>query len=119
MRSLRTAILAVLCITLADGCASAPKPSAQQIVTDRESAALTPSINRAKTRYKGVVMGSDIQANTLVISVDSEGLSQMDYDKEDALIAGLLDDWKRAWSANHHGKHAKLALKFQNYYGQA
>ncbi len=109
----------MLSATLLIGCASAPKPSARQVATDREAAALAPSIARAKSRYKAVVMGSDIHADTLVISVDSEGLSQMDSDKEDALIAGLLTDWKRVWLQNHRGKHATLLLKFQNYYGQA
>lgn len=111
-------MLAAFWVALLSGCGSSPKPSPQQVILNRETAALQPSIDRAKTRYKSVVMGSDIQSNTLVISIDAEGFSEMDSDAEDALIANLLADWKRVWLKNNPGKHAKLVLKFQNYYGQ-
>ncbi|MEO6913799.1 MAG: hypothetical protein ABI182_07260 [Candidatus Baltobacteraceae bacterium] len=118
MRNVRTLVSAVLTLALAAGCTSNPKPSAQQAIVDRETAAIAPSVARAKTRYKSVVMGSDIRGSTLLISIDAEGLSEMDTDAEDGLLAGFLTDWKRVWLKANPGKHAKLVVEFQNYYGQ-
>lgn len=71
-----------------------------------------------KTKYKDVVMGTDVKGHTLLVYVDVNNLYSMDENSEDAMKADALSRWKAAWSAAHPDEHAKLDLSFRDYYGK-
>lgn len=63
-------------------------------------------------------MGVDAKGTTLQVSADAEKWSEQDENSEAALKVRMLDAWVKTWSAHHPHAHAKLTVRFHNYYGE-
>jgi hypothetical protein len=109
--TLRNPILGAALALLLAACASQQSPA--QRVESIERAAMTP----LKTQYPDVIMGFDFHGTSVDVSVDINAMDQMDDDKEDAMRAAALRDWRNAWLQAHPHGHAKLTMRIINFRG--
>lgn len=108
----RNAAPALLALALAACAGSRPAPLTTDDVETREMSA-------AVAAYKDQgLMGADAKAATLQVSADAEKWSEIDDDSETALKTRLLNAWVQTWRKHHPGAHAKLTVRFHNYYGE-
>ena len=105
---------ALALLALLPACSAPSDTGNADTVTAREQR----SADVLKTRYKDVVTGTDVQGNTLAVFVDVNNMYSMDEQAEIDMKADALAQWKRIWSASHHGKHATLRLSMRDYYGK-
>lgn len=107
--------LGVALLLAACNAAPAPKSPAQGAAA-REQASV--DALHLKTRFKDVVMGTEVNGATLVLYADENNLESMDVPVEDAMIGQTLGHWKRIWLAAHPGRHATLRVSVRDYYGK-
>lgn len=94
------------------GCSS-PKPRVSPVLSQEQSAVAV-----LKTKYKGVVLGTDVQHRTLVLYVDVNDMYSMDEDAEAAMKADALERWKSIWAKAHPHAHGSVQLSLRDYYGK-
>lgn len=112
MASVRRLAFAVCLFAALAACSS---PSARDQTVAAEIAALAP----LKHAYPGVLMGFDVRSDTmLVASLDLQGYNNTDDDINTAMRKGVVEQWRRAWSAAHPGKHATLHVRFIDFVGR-
>ena len=109
-------IAASFAIALVTACTPPPPPDRGAAIGQAESARLSPVVDKLKKA--GVVTGFDVSGNQLTISVDAERWSEQDEVAEDQLKSDLLARWSAIWRANHPRGHARVRVRFQNYYGE-
>ena len=107
----RLGALAVLACLLG-ACSQNPAPT--DPVLAKEQSAVAP----LKSKYKDVVMGTDVQDRTLLLYVDVNNMYSMDEDAEAAMKADALARWKHIWSAAHPNRHGRVRLSVRDYYGK-
>jgi hypothetical protein len=88
--------------------------SAANTVLDKENAAASV----LKTRYKDVVMGTDVKGTTLLMYVDVDNMYSMSADDEAAMKADALNRWSKIWSSAHPHRHSLVRLSVRDYYGK-
>ena len=106
-------LVALTALSLLCACGG-PQQGRANAVTDREQHA----VQDLKTRYKDVVMGTDVQKNTLDVYVDVNNMYSMDEQSEAAMKAQALAEWKRVWTAAHPHTHGTIRLSVRDYYGK-
>jgi len=100
-------------LMLLPACSSSSHTSVDAVTAREQSAADT-----LKERYKGVVLGTDVQNRTLAVYIDVNSMYSMDEQSEADMKAQALALWKRTWSSAHPHKHGVLRLSLRDYYGK-
>ena len=116
MTAVRTPLaLALLAATLLTfgGCSSGQSDAEQ--IQAAETAQLAP----LKDTYSGVIMGFDYADDTtLLVSLDIQNYMGTDDDKVQQLKKDVIEDWRKAWIAQHPKKHAVLRARFIDFVGK-
>lgn len=104
---------ALLAALLLSACAQpGPRTSADPAKAAEEQA--TASL---KTQYKDIVSGTEADGTVLSVFVNLDNFQSMDESAEDALKAQALARWKSVWRDAHPHRHAKLRVRFRDYFG--
>ncbi len=113
MSTLRKAGIVALLAAVLAACSSAPAPNIDPALAKEQDAVAT-----LKTKYAGVVTGTDVKDRTLLMYVDVNAMSEMDEDAESAMKADALQRWKSVWLRAHPHKHGVVHLSVRDYYGK-
>lgn len=71
-----------------------------------------------KAAYPGAVMGFDFHGSRVDVSIDMNGLEDLDDDTEAAMKAKAVALWRSAWTASHPHRHEKLTVRLIDFQGR-
>jgi len=71
-----------------------------------------------KAAYPGAVMGFDFHGPVVDVSIDMNGLEDLDDDTEAAMKKAAVTRWRSAWIATHPRQHATLTIRLIDFQGR-